>query len=444
MQNTQSKRNIDLDDAAEKLSKAAENGDTELVRELLAKPGINNKADKYGPKPLYMAAYKGHDVVVQMLLKMPNINVNKTENNEFTPLYIAAYKGHIEVVKMLLTMPNIDVNKANNHGLTPLFGAAYKGHIEVVKMLLTMPNIDVNKANNHGHTPLYRVVGKGHDAVVKALIEKGAARINDKSKVTDKAILNMLAAQEYIDDLLSNKSIEPINLTEELTQMVLARAENRLESLFAAKDVVFDIARFEAILLSQKDMHPILGTILEKLHDLKESALTSDMEAAKAHFNLSVCADFSQLKYIWGVVEGKDSYLELLNTYKNHKKNVEARNNFNSLKEDFAAYLEQKKSFITKNEVDTFKVPEQFVEQVKSLFVQLLEIGNIGGSIDIEALSLEEQEALLFYSLYPYYQTPAILSQKVACEAPIADTNINIVTIKEEPDLAGDLTIVQD
>ena len=45
-------------------------------------------------------------------------------------------EGHKEIVELLLNVTNIDVNKALDGGTTPLFVASEKGHKEIVELLL--------------------------------------------------------------------------------------------------------------------------------------------------------------------------------------------------------------------------------------------------------------------------------------------------------------------
>ena len=160
---------------------AAKNGHSEVVKLLLAVPGIDvNKEgrvwyisdDDRDSIPLERAAENGHAEVVKLLLAAPGIDVNK-----HYPLEKAAENGHAEVVKLLLAAPGIDVNLG---GL--LAEAAKNGHAEVVKLLLAAPGIDVNKEcedwynseddceDDHGSTPLERAAENGHTEVVKLLL----------------------------------------------------------------------------------------------------------------------------------------------------------------------------------------------------------------------------------------------------------------------------------
>src|SRR3989338_6210598 len=63
-----------------------------------------------------------------------------------TPLYIAAQRGHQQIVEMLLAA-GVDMNAAANDGATPVFAAAERGHNRVVEMLVAA-GADMNTAMN--------------------------------------------------------------------------------------------------------------------------------------------------------------------------------------------------------------------------------------------------------------------------------------------------------
>ena len=66
------------------------------------------------------AAREGHTEVVRALLAAPGIDVNKADDNGWTAVMVAAREGHTEVVRALLAAPGIDVNKATKIGNTAL------------------------------------------------------------------------------------------------------------------------------------------------------------------------------------------------------------------------------------------------------------------------------------------------------------------------------------
>ena len=52
-----------------------------------------------------------------------------------TPLYVAAWNGNELVVELLLRA-RADQDIARYNGITPLYGAVMKGHVQVVQLLL--------------------------------------------------------------------------------------------------------------------------------------------------------------------------------------------------------------------------------------------------------------------------------------------------------------------
>ena len=80
------------------------------------------------------------------------------------------------MVEKLLAVPTIEVNKEDRFGKTPLHDAARHGYHNVVEMLLASPTIEVNKKDRSGRTPLHRAVQKAHHNVVNMLRACGAER----------------------------------------------------------------------------------------------------------------------------------------------------------------------------------------------------------------------------------------------------------------------------
>ena len=66
-----------------------------------------------------------------------------------------------EIVEMLLKHPDIDVNKTGSGGWTPLLLAIAEKNERIVEILLKHPEIDVNIAGLKGWTPLTRACNWG-------------------------------------------------------------------------------------------------------------------------------------------------------------------------------------------------------------------------------------------------------------------------------------------
>jgi len=103
---------------------------------------------------LHYAVLEGDIDVVQFLLAMNNVDVNKANGRGYTVLMLACRYNRISVVRLLLNVVDIDVNKADGYGNTALMFAVFYNKINVVGLLLNVVDIDVNKTNGKGFTAL--------------------------------------------------------------------------------------------------------------------------------------------------------------------------------------------------------------------------------------------------------------------------------------------------
>ena len=101
-------------------------------------------------KQLYNLCLKGDIHKVRMVLARGVDTNKKVGTDGWTALHAGAWKGHQEVVELLLKQPGISVNAAESKGRTALHYAANEGHQEVVALLLQQPEIVVNPTDNDG------------------------------------------------------------------------------------------------------------------------------------------------------------------------------------------------------------------------------------------------------------------------------------------------------
>ena len=173
------------------LVKAAKEGDTEEVRNLLSNGADVSASDMDGATALMRAAWGGYKDVFELLVDN-GADVNAKDLAGRCILLIAANQGHTDIVQMLLDR-NADVNAEDKIGNTPLMEAADEGHINIVKALLA-GGADVNArretrglagviSRNYaykeppkpdGWTALIAAAEKGHTEIVRALLAKGA------------------------------------------------------------------------------------------------------------------------------------------------------------------------------------------------------------------------------------------------------------------------------
>lgn len=112
-----------------------------------------NLKDALGYTPLHLAVKGGRSDIVQLLLKVKDIDVNSTDNSGDTPLHLAVACDQRYMLELLLKTPRINVNACNNEGNTPLHIAAMNNFHKVVQILADRKDIYINQKNKKGETP---------------------------------------------------------------------------------------------------------------------------------------------------------------------------------------------------------------------------------------------------------------------------------------------------
>ena len=121
--------------------------------------------------PLWIAASNGRTGIVERLLRVEGVDVNRgRRDNGATPLYMACQNGHEAVVERLLAHDAIDVNQATTDKVTPLNIAADEGCVRIVELLLSR-SADTSVVDKWGDTARRAAEGKGHTGIA-AMIEK--------------------------------------------------------------------------------------------------------------------------------------------------------------------------------------------------------------------------------------------------------------------------------
>lgn len=169
------------DNSEKTFHQAARDGDVKRVKELLAEGAIPDVQDENGKTPLHVAAERGHENVVNLLLfshqlprsfptdKQPKpANPNIKDNDGKIPLHCAAAGGHNQIVVLLLSR-SVDSNVQDNYGSTPLHYAVEGGHMEVIVYLLEERPQWRDIKDKQGRTPLYLASLKGDVLVIRRL-----------------------------------------------------------------------------------------------------------------------------------------------------------------------------------------------------------------------------------------------------------------------------------
>lgn len=171
------------------------------VASLLLERGANpGHRDRDGMTPLLLAAYEGHEDMVELLLEA-GADVDETAGPDanvpaaaaVTPLLAAAAMGHIGTVGRVLFW-GAAVDAIDGEGRTALSLAAARGSLEVVRALLDR-GLDENHKDDLGWTPLHAAACEGHRAVCAALTERGSMARVGEMDIEGRTPL-ILAAQE--------------------------------------------------------------------------------------------------------------------------------------------------------------------------------------------------------------------------------------------------------
>jgi ankyrin repeat protein len=193
---------------------AVESGCETAVKLLLMNGAKCEFRDEYGNSLLWLAALRGYESVVMLLLEDMGLTYSDKINDgrthpadgkhksttttpEGTPA-LNAYRALLTVFgrrqrKCLLkrrderdTPPHAGDDKPNGKGVeqleTILSFASEKGHNAVVQLLLAQDGIDSNFKDHRGMTPLSLAAQSGHDYIVSLLLEN---RVDASSRATD-------------------------------------------------------------------------------------------------------------------------------------------------------------------------------------------------------------------------------------------------------------------
>jgi ankyrin repeat protein len=294
----------DYDDALQ----AASAGGHKTVVNMLLDAGANVNARGYyagGRTPLLWAAEKGHKVVVDLLLRIPDVDLNARDNDGQTALSRAAENGHNAVVDLLLRIPNVDLNARDNDGQTALSRAAENGYEAVVDLLLRIPNVDLNSRDNDGRTALSWAAENGHEAVVYLLLRTHDVDLNSKDDKYGRTPLSWAAGEghEAVVRLLF-EMCDDFNPRDNDNRTALSRAaENGHE---AVVDLLLRIPNVD-LYSRDSDGRTALSWAAEKGHKVVVHLLLR-----MAGLNLNPRDNYGRTALSWAAENGHEAVVDLL------------------------------------------------------------------------------------------------------------------------------------
>ncbi|GAB4813781.1 hypothetical protein N2152v2_000827 [Parachlorella kessleri] len=132
---------------------------------------IDRVRDSKGRTALHAAAQQNQEQLCQQLIDTHNCDVNAQDTEGDTPLALAAFAGHEPIVDLLLAR-GADANRHAQGSAAPLHRAALAGHASVAQRLLA-GGADVHGGAAAG-APIAWAAGAGQAGVVDVLLRHGA------------------------------------------------------------------------------------------------------------------------------------------------------------------------------------------------------------------------------------------------------------------------------
>ena len=210
---------------------SCQNNNLEKLRDCLARGVDVNLVDRNG-SGLMMAAYYGHEEILDVLLSHPDIKINQTMNDA-TALLFASRFGRAGIVSRLVQVPGLDINYKTKDGATAAFWASVRGHSECVRILAETGKVDWNMRNKSGATPLCLALLKGHSETADIIMQQSNIDYNVKSSLKGADTLGHAAVSggdvKCVETLVAQERFAGWNVPDRDgdTPLMLAIKENR-------------------------------------------------------------------------------------------------------------------------------------------------------------------------------------------------------------------------
>ncbi|PQE02986.1 heterokaryon incompatibility -domain-containing protein [Rutstroemia sp. NJR-2017a BVV2] len=163
----------------ETLGLVAKRGNAVLLKLLLDVHGrdVDHK-DDFGYAPLHYATENGHGHVVEMLLKLPDIDVNLRHGaTGMSSFGIAILKGNEKIAAQILATSKFRLREGDCESLLPI-AASHTNAAALVKLLLDTGKMNINSTSQTGETALHVAVKNNDLATVELLLGTGTSQIH--------------------------------------------------------------------------------------------------------------------------------------------------------------------------------------------------------------------------------------------------------------------------
>jgi ankyrin repeat protein len=277
------------------LIESASHGHIECVKVLIeAGANIDGRDREYGGNTALIKAAAGHTECVKKLISV-GANINVQGYHEHTPLMMAS--AHIECLKVLIAA-GADVNMQDESRKTALIFAAIDGNTECVnELIVARANIDTQ--DNMEETALSHAAYNGHTECVRALIVAAAEGHVECVEI-------LIAARANIN--MTNKDGH--------TALLLAARMERL-------DCMIELIIADAILTYIEDDKPRLLFKLIKARDLRDPRVILAIDTLCTRQKSLPASERTEENLTDDEIKQGEIYLETLKNFNClHKKNI--------------------------------------------------------------------------------------------------------------------------
>jgi len=179
------------------LQAASQNGHLEVIKILLRHKADVEIEDKDGDRAVHHAAF-GDEPSVMDVLALAGADLNARNKRRQTALHIAVNKGHVGVVKTLLELSS-HPSLQDSEGDTPLHDAISKKRDDMLTLLLDH-NADITLTNNNGFNALHHAALRGNPSAMRVLLSKlPRPWIVDEKKDDGYTALHLAALNNHVE-----------------------------------------------------------------------------------------------------------------------------------------------------------------------------------------------------------------------------------------------------
>ncbi|XP_046557347.1 serine/threonine-protein phosphatase 6 regulatory ankyrin repeat subunit A-like [Haliotis rubra] len=241
-------------------------GNVEIIEYLLSQgvDDINSKG-QLGATPVMMAAQKVRREAFGLLVSRGSDPAVVDENND-SLLHHACSGGCVDIVEYVMSVSRIDINRRGQHGLTPIMMAAYKGNslafhalaevqcdmslksdsnlnifhiacisgnVEIVEYLMSNGADMHLEGGEHDRTPISMAAMRGHRVVFDLLVKEGCCITDvdaDSNNILHHAVIG--GNKEIVEYLLANEIFDINSPGQFLRTPVMMAAENGRKPVF--------------------------------------------------------------------------------------------------------------------------------------------------------------------------------------------------------------------